>query len=374
MERSALAEPIEIRAAVCHEFGAELKIETVLLDPPKDNEVLVDIAACAICASDIHAGDGSWGGTVPVVHGHEAAGVVRTTGRGVRSVSAGDRVVVSLLRSCRSCFYCDIGSPHLCTGRAAFDIAQSSRLHQLDGSVIAQGISTAAFAESVVVHHSQLAAIPDAVPFESAALLACGVATGYGASTKTEPTDPDSTVVVIGAGGVGLNTIQGAHARHARHIVAIDLSDEKLASAPLFGATHTVCSSSSDPAAVVGELTNGRGADKVYITVGSTKAIEQGIDLCRVGGSVVIVGMTAEGQHINIETSEFASSSRRIVGSLMGSTDLQADIPKLIDAYLAGDLLLDELVTGRYPLNEINAAIASTAAGLARRNVVVFDL
>jgi len=364
---------ISIKAAVSYKFGSALRVETVLLDPPGDDEVLVDIKACAICASDLHASDGLWGGQLPAVYGHEASGLVRSIGSSVSSVTVGDRVVVSLLRSCRSCFFCDVNSPHLCTGRSEFDLANSTRLHTQNGMPIVQGISTAAFAQAVVVHHSQLAVVPPTIPFEAAALLACGVATGYGASTKTEPTDPGSTVAVIGAGGVGLNTIQGAQARGARQIIALDISDDKLADATEFGATHTVSVSTVDATSAIAGLTDGRGADKVYVTVGATSAIDQGIALCRTGGSVVVVGMTGEGQHIQIETSEFAASAKRIVGSLMGSTDLQSDIPELVDAYLTGKLLLDELVTGRYPLNDINEAMASTAGGLARRNVVVFD-
>lgn len=362
---------VPVRAAVCHAFGEPLQVETVLLDPPGPDEVMVDIRACAICASDLHAAAGSWGGELPVVHGHEAAGIVRDIGRGVTAVAPGDRVVVSLLRSCRACFFCDIGSPHLCSGRDDFDLARSTRLHTTGGTPIAQGVYTGAFAEAVVVHSSQVAAVPADVPFEAAALLACGVATGYGAATRTAPVPAGSTVVVVGAGGVGLNTVQGAVARAAAQVIAVDVAGAKLTDALDFGATHAV--SAGDAATRVRALTDGRGADLVFVTVGSTAAIEQGLELCRRGGTTVVVGMTAAGEHVRIEASGFAADGKHLVGSFLGSTDLPVDVADLSERYLHGELLLDELITGRYSLGRINEAMASSAAGHARRNLVVLD-
>ena len=360
-----------LRAAVCHEFGGPLRVETVHLDPPGADEVSVDVRACAICASDLHAAAGSWGGDLPAIHGHEASGVVRRIGPGVPAVAPGDRVVVSLLRSCRACFFCDIGSPHLCAGRDDFDLAHTTRLRTIDGAPIAQGVYTGAFAEAVVVHASQVAPVPDGVPFEAAALLACGVATGYGAATKSAPVPAGSTVAVIGAGGVGLNTVQGAVARGARRILAVDVSEAKLADALEFGATDVA--TVDDAPGRLAALTDGRGADLVFVTVGSTAAIEQGLGWCRRGGTTVVVGMTAGGEHVRIETSGFASDGKHLVGSFLGSTDLQNDVADLAGRYLGGELLLDELVTHRYPLERINEAIASTATGEVRRNVIVFD-
>lgn len=271
--------PTLIRAAVCRGFGDPLVVETLVLDAPESGEVLVDVKACAICASDLHACSGAWGGDLPAVNGHEAAGVVRTVGAGVTSVVPGQRVVVSLLRSCGACFFCANEMVHLCSGRHDFPIATSTRLHGLDGHPVAQGVYTGAFAEAVVVHASQVVPIPEAVPFDRAALLACGVATGFGASTRTVPVEPRSHAVVIGAGGVGLNTIQGARHRGAASIVAVDLSEAKLRDALEFGATHSVNAADGGLDAAretVAVLTEGRGADTVFVTVGSTAAIEQG--------------------------------------------------------------------------------------------------
>lgn len=374
--RAERAEPTLIKAAVCHRFGDPLVVETLALDAPESGEVLVDVKACAICASDLHACGGAWGGDLPAVNGHEAAGVVRTVGAGVTSVVPGQRVVVSLLRSCGECFFCAHEMVHLCSGRHDFPIATSTRLHDPDGRPVVQGVYTGAFAEAVVVHASQVVPIPDVVPFDCAALLACGVATGFGASTKSVPVEQRSHAVVIGAGGVGLNTIQGARHRRAASIIAVDVSEAKLRDAQEFGATHVVnvAHGESDVAReTVAELTEGRGADAVFVTVGSTAAIEQGLELCRDGGTVVVVGMTPEGENASFDASAFASHAKTIVGAFMGSTDLAVDIPSMVELYVGGELMLDELITARYPLDAINDAMASTASGNARRNVVVFD-
>ena len=363
-----------MRAAVCRAFGEPLTIEELTLDPPKADEVRVDIKACAICASDLHAAHGSWGGDLPAVYGHEASGVITAVGDDVTTVAVGDRVVVSLLRSCRDCFHCDRDETHLCETRGDFDIATSTRLHDESGTDVTQGVYTGAFAEEAVVHHSQVHPVGDDVSFEAAALMACGVATGYGAVVNTVDVPPGSTVAVIGTGGVGLNAVQGAVARGASQIIAVDVAQPKLDDAVEFGASDTVLiADGSDPIGAVRSLTDGRGPDFVFVTVGNTAAIEQALDMARNGGTVVVVGMTKVGAHAAIETSGFAGNGKRVVGSFLGSTDLPRDVPRMSDAYLAGALKLDELVTGRFRLDQINEAIASTAAGEARRNVIVFD-
>ena len=356
---------------MCREFGAPLVIEDLTIDPPGPDEVSVDMRAVAICASDLHANDGAWGGTLPAVNGHEASGVVRDVGVDVGDLHPGDRVMVSLLRSCGDCFFCNHDESHLCERRNDFAIANEQRLHDASGVAVTQGVYTGAFAERVVVHHSQVASIPDAVGFEAAALLACGVATGFGAVANTVEVTAESSVVVVGAGGVGLNSVQAARVAGATPIIALDVADAKLADAVEFGATHTVRSDVEDPIDAVRALTDGRGADFVFVTVGSTAAIEQAIDLTRSGGTVVVVGMTRTGEHALIETSGFAGNAKRVVGSFLGSTDLRRDIPYLTGLYLHGELLLDELVTATYELDDINDAIESTRRGEARRNVIV---
>ncbi|MEJ6722219.1 zinc-binding dehydrogenase [Ilumatobacter sp.] len=364
---------LTMKAAVCREFGAPLVIEELLIDPPKRDEVLVDIHAVAICASDLHANDGSWGGALPAVNGHEASGVIAAVGPGVESVAVGDRVVISLLRNCRDCFFCSRHETHLCERRGGFAIATEHRLHDADGNDVIQGVYTGAFAERTVVHHSQVARIDDSMGFDVASLLACGVITGFGAVTNTADVAAGSSVVVVGAGGVGLNSIQGARVAGASSVIAVDVSDQKLDDAKEFGATDVVRGDQVDVGEAVAALTGGRGADYVFVTVGSTAAIEQAIGIARQGGTVVVVGMTRTGDVVSIDGSGFAGDGKRVIGSFMGSTDLARDLPRLSQLYADGDLHLDQLITTTYTLDHINEAIASTRSGQARRNVIIIE-
>jgi Zn-dependent alcohol dehydrogenase len=359
-----------MKAAVCHAFKTPLVIEDLLLAAPQAGEVRVRIAACAICHSDLIFIDGGWGGALPAVFGHEAAGVVEAVGSGVERVAPGDHVVVTLIRSCGHCATCADGAPQLCTTKLPLD--QASPLAAADGSPVRQGLRTGAFAEEVVVHASQLASIPKSVSLESAALLACGVITGLGAVLNTAQPRPGSRILTIGVGGVGLNCIQGAKIAGADLNVAIDLADEKLDAARRFGATHGLNPASTELKPAVLELTGWKGADFVFVAAGSAAAIEQGLTLLRPGGTLVVVGMTAEGVKIRLEALDIADLGLRIPGSKMGNTRPAVDIPKLAGWYLSGRLLLDGLISGRYPLEAINEAIASARNGLALRNVITF--
>ncbi|MDX1425587.1 MAG: Zn-dependent alcohol dehydrogenase [Kiloniellales bacterium] len=359
-----------MKAAVCYEFGKPLVIEEVSLDPPQAGEVKVKLAACAICHSDIHYAEGAWGGRLPAVYGHEAAGVVEEVGPGVSLAAPGDHVVVTLIRSCGECFFCAQGDPHVC--ETVFRLDKNDCFHGAEGQRIKQGLRTGAFAESVVVEESQVVPIPKEVPLDSASLLACGVITGLGAVVNTAKVPPGSSVAVIGTGGVGLNSVQGAALCGAQPIVALDLADAKLEAARAFGATDCVNPASEDPVEAVKALTGGRGADYVFVTVGSVTAIEQGFALLRNAGTLVIVGMPAAGAMAQFEPLEFADRGQRILGSKMGSTRLRVDVPRLVAHYQKGRLKLDELITERYPLERINEAIASVNRGEALRNVIVF--
>ena len=214
-----------MKAAVCYKFGERLVIEDVEIDPPQKGEVKVRLVATAICHSDIHLIRGEWWGGTPLIAGHEAAGIIEEVGDNVIVIKPGDRVVVSLLRSCGRCFYCATGSPHLCEGQ--FALNTESRLRNGSGDPIQQGIRTAAFAEVVIVDQSQVVQIPESMPLDRAALLACGVITGFGAVVNTAAVEVGSSVVVIGVGGVGLNAVQGAALSGAHPIIAVDLKDKK---------------------------------------------------------------------------------------------------------------------------------------------------
>jgi S-(hydroxymethyl)glutathione dehydrogenase / alcohol dehydrogenase len=215
-----------IKAAVCHEFGTPLTVEDVDLRAPEAGEVEVQLQACAICHSDIHYADGAWGGSLPAVYGHEAAGRVAAVGAGVRGVAVGDPVVVTLIRACGSCASCAGGHPVMC--ETSYD-GDKGPLKTVDGGKLHQAMASGAFAERVVVHQSQVVRLPEGIDMAAASLLACGVITGVGAVVNAAGLRPGQDVVVIGAGGVGLNAVQGARIAGARRIVAVDMSDDKLA-------------------------------------------------------------------------------------------------------------------------------------------------
>jgi Zn-dependent alcohol dehydrogenase len=361
---------VRIQAAVCRAFGEPLGVEELELRGPRAGEVTVRVHACAVCHSDVAFMRGAWGGDLPAVYGHEAAGVVEAVGEGVEGVSEGDHVVVTLVRSCGRCRLCQRGLPSLCERLWDLPTSLDPPLSTTEGSPVSQGLRTAAFADHVTVHASQVVPIPRDVPLESASLLACGVVTGVGAVLNTARVEAGSTVAVIGTGGVGLNTIQGAVLAGATRIVAVDLVDHKLEAARAFGATDALNGSRDDVAAAVAELTEGRGLDYVFVAVGSGKAVEQALTLVGAGGAVVLVGL-ATGAHPPIDAETVADRSQRILGSKMGSTRPQLDIPAYVELYRQGRLKLDELVSGRYALGEVNEAVASGDRGEALRAVLV---
>lgn len=357
-----------MRAAVCHRFGEPLAIEEVELQPSAAGEVTVRVAACGICHSDLSFIDGAWDGPLPAVFGHEVAGVVTEVGPGVDSLKPGDHAVVTLIRYCGSCFYCARGEPTQCEG--AFPTEGPLRMP--GGAPVKQGLRVAGFAESVTVHSSQAVPLPADMPMESACLLACAVATGVGAVRNTARVPAGASVAVIGGGGVGLNAIQGAVIAGADRVIAIDVLDSRLDAARRFGATHTINPRDLDAREAVRSLTEGRGVDFSFITAGDPQAIVLGLALSRRAGTVVIAGMPATGVTVPFDPGEVADSGMRLLGSKMGATRPLTDLPLMIELYRTGRLKLDELVTGRYGLEQINDAMAATRRGEGLRNVIVF--
>ncbi|MCV2882211.1 Zn-dependent alcohol dehydrogenase [Actibacterium sp. XHP0104] len=358
---------VKIRAAVCHEFNAPLRIEEVELRAPGPGEVEVTLDAVAVCHSDISYAEGAWAGPLPAVYGHEAAGRITAIGPGVAAHAMGDHVLVTMLRSCGACPTCATGHPSSCTAPAPMP----SPLSTAQGGVVDQGLVTGAFAERVVVHHSQLAALPDDMPSDAACLLACGVITGIGAVANTAQVRPGQTVVVIGAGGVGLNAIQGARIAGAARIIAVDMLPEKLDAAREFGATDTILASEPKPWSIARRIA-GRGADAVLVTVGAIPAYDSAPRYLAPGGRMVMVGMPHSGAAAQYEPVILARTGQGLIGSYMGDTILARDIPWMVDLYRQGRLKLDELISARWPLDQINEAIADTKTGSARRNVIVF--
>lgn len=358
-----------IKAAVAHAFGDELQIENVHLRAPEGSEVEVTLDAVAICHSDISFAAGAWGGTLPAVYGHEASGRVTALGPNVKGLSAGDSVVVTLIRACGACPSCSSGKPTVCETPYNGDLGP---LSMPDGSTLHQGMAAGAFAEKVVVEQGQVVRISDDIPKDAAALIACGVITGVGAVVNAAGLRAGQDVVVIGAGGVGLNAIQGARIAGARRIVAVDMSEEKLAIAREFGATDGVLGSGPKPWRAA-QKAMGRGADAVIVTVGAIPAYDQAPRYLAMGGKVIMVGMPHSGDMSSYEPVMLAATGQGMVGSKMGDVVIQRDIPWMVDLYLQGRLKLDELISGRWSLDQINTAIADTKTGAARRNVIMFD-
>jgi len=360
-----------MKAAVCTEFGAPLAIEDLTLAAPGPGEIRVRIRACAICHSDLISADGGWGGTPPAVFGHEAAGEVIETGAAVRSLQVGDRVIVTLIRSCGQCRCCANGKHIACETRFALD--ETSPLRRADGTIVGQGMRTAAFAQEVVVEQSQVVKFGEDLDFDVASLLACGVITGLGAVTNTAQLRPGDTAAVVGLGGVGLSAVQGARLAGAETIIGIDIEPSKLETAKSFGATHGVLGTAPDLAAQMRELTAGRGVDFVFVCAGVAPIMTRAFDYLAPTGALLIVGMPASGVMAEYEPAELAGSAQRVIGSKMGNARVEVDIPALESLYRQGRLKLDEMISGRYRLEEINEAIAASRSGASLRNVLIME-
>ena len=361
---------MKTRAAVCRAFGKPLTVETVELAGPGPGEALIRTAACAICHSDLSYIEGAWGGELPAVYGHEAAGVVEAVGEGVTRLKPGDHVVATLIRHCGFCSACAEGAPVFC--EEVFPLDRETPLRDGGGARIVHGLRTGAFAEAMVVDQSQAVAIPKDIALDSASLIACGVLTGMGAVVNTAGVKAGSSVVVIGCGGVGLNAIQGARLAGASPIIAVDVEPAKLAAARDFGATETINAKNEDVRERAATLNGGRKADWVFVSVGVKGAAEQGVSLMKRNGATVLVGMPPSGVTATIDPGWLAADGQRILGSKMGSARPSIDVPMIVKLYREGRLKLDQLISGRYRLESINEALASSRSGAALRNVIVF--
>jgi Zn-dependent alcohol dehydrogenase len=360
-----------MKAAVCYEIGKPLVIEDVELTGPGKGDVKIRVAATAICHSDIHDWKGEMPGPTPFIGGHETAGYVDKVGEGVTSVKEGDPVVVSLLASCGKCYYCITGLPHLCENR--FNPSREPRLRNKKGQPLSPKGSIGGFAEYVVVDESQVVKVPADMPLDRAALLACGVITGFGGVVKRARVGAFQSVVVMGAGGVGINAVQGAAYVGAYPIIAVDVLDAKMKMAMDFGATHMVSAKNEKAAEEIRRLTSGRGADFVFVTVGSIAAIKQGMSFTAQRGTTVLIGLPSFKDQLSFSPLEMIPTEKNLIGGFMGATNLKIDIPNLVTMYQNGRLKLDELITGRYPLERINEAMALTEKGEGLRNVIMFD-
>ncbi|HMO94870.1 MAG TPA: Zn-dependent alcohol dehydrogenase [Gemmatales bacterium] len=357
-----------MKAAVMYGANQPLVIEDVEIDEPGPGEVLVRTAASGVCHSDLHFMEGSYPSQVPIVLGHESAGVVERVGPNVANVTPGDRVVVAFVASCGSCENCVTGRPYLCMNSAS--LGRPGRI-SLRGGTLHQFANMSAFAEYQLVSAGACVKVPDGVPLECAALVGCSVMTGVGAVTNTAKIPAGSTVAVIGAGGVGLNVIQGAVLAGAARVIAIDLLESKLAAARQFGATDVVDGSKDDAVAQVVAMTNG-GVDFAFEAIGLAKTAEQAFGMIKRGGRAVVVGMIPVTQMVSVPGAAFLGE-KGIIGSFYGSTRQTYDMPWLMELYRQKRLKIDELISRRWNLSQINEAYAALKAGEVNRSVIAFD-
>lgn len=365
---------MQIKAAVLYQPNTPLVVETVDLDEPKDEEVLVRIASAGVCYSDYHIMKGEWTMPMPMVLGHEAAGVVEKIGARVSRLAPGDHVILNFRPNCGTCRHCVVGRPVLCSGIETarwFMFDGSVRLHKA-GKDIHHFSRTASFAEYAVVPESGAVKVRKDMPLDKAALVGCSVMTGVGAAINTAKVEPGSSVLVIGCGGVGLNIIQGAALAGAGRIIAVDTLQNKLGYAREFGATDTLSASDGDVAKRVVEMTKG-GVDYAFEAIGNPKTIKQCYEACGPGGMTIIVGMAPENDEIHINALSLPRSERGIVGSWYGSARPWVDFPKLVDLYLNGRLQIDSMISRTYRLDEINEAYADLDKGELARSVILFD-
>jgi len=344
-----------------------MTIEQLELRPAVASEVGLRVEACAICHSDISYMNGAWGGHLPAVFGHEVAGVVDELGDGVDGLSLGDSVIATLMRWCGHCPTCAAGLPALCENRSRLADLSRSPL-TLDGSPVHQGLRCAGFAERAVVHTSQVVRVPAEIPFEQAALLACGVITGVGAVMHTAAIGEGATAAVVGLGGVGLNAVQGCVLAGSPLVLGVDPVDGKRVFATSLGATHTAEPERAVERAL--ELTGGRGLDLVVVTAPSASAVEGAVAMLADAGTAVLAGLPS-GTTVTLDPEAIAERGLRIIGSKVGSARPHADVPHLAQLHLAGRLQLEPLVTHRFGLDQINDAIDTARGGEALKVVVV---
>ena len=365
---------MKMKAAVLTNVGALLEVREVEIAPPKYGEVLVKVAASGLCASDLNAIDGKRKLVpFPAVIGHEASGVVVDVGPGVSRVKIGDHVIMSIVPNCGHCDYCQSGRPNYCStaGNAMavgglFD--GTSRLSDAGGR-LNHFLCVASFAEYSVVPESGIVVIPKEMPLDRAALISCAVITGVGAALNTAKVKAGSRVAVFGCGGVGLNILQGARLAGASRIIAVDVSSAKLELAAKFGATDLVNATLVDPVAAIKELTG--GVDYAFEALGREETVAQAWRCVDVDGSLTLVGLLKNGATLTLDANPFVNE-QSIKGCYFGSANLARDVPFLINSYLSGQLLLDELISDRIDLNHVNEAFDMLRRGEGARSVLVF--
>ena len=360
-----------MKAAVLYETNTDLVVEELDITEPGNGEVMVRMEASGVCHSDWHIIKGEWSHhPLPTVLGHEGAGIVEAVGPGVTNVKAGDHVILSWRASCGLCEACQKGRPNVCytpveSSSEAHSRAKGTRINQLSG--------LGTFGSYSVVPEVAAVPIDKDIPMEVASLVGCGVTTGVGAAINTAGVEPGTSVAVFGCGGVGLNCIQGSAIAGATTIIAVDMLDNKLDMAEEFGATHRVNASRDDPVARIMELTGGKGAHYAFEAIGLVpEPFLQSILCTRRRGVTVWVGHAPERTPVTIDARDLMQE-KMVIGSMYGSARPQIEFPRLLELYKAGKLKLDELVTRRFPLADVNDAFDVLSRGEVARSVLLFD-
>jgi S-(hydroxymethyl)glutathione dehydrogenase/alcohol dehydrogenase len=369
--RPLALEDVQMKAAVLREVGKPLQIEDVQIGKPGPHEVLIRTAAAGVCHSDLHFMEGKYPFPLPAVLGHESAGVVEQIGSEVRTVKVGDHVITCLSAYCGHCDQCLTGHMSLCQSPdTRREQGAEPRITSTTGNMN-QYLNLSSFAEQMLIHEHACVSIRKDMPLDRAALIGCGVTTGIGAVIHTSNVRPGETVAVIGCGGVGLAAINGAAIAGAGRIIAIDTSSAKDNMSRLFGATDFINAADGDPVGQVMEMTGG-GVHHSFEAIGLGKTAEQAFNMLRRGGTANVIGMIPVGQTVTLMGAAFLGE-KRIQGSLMGSNRFPVDMPRFVDFYMSGKLKLDEMISRRLKLEEINEAFDEMKTGQIARSVVVFD-
>lgn len=364
------------RAVVWREKDQPVVVEDILVEAPRRGEVMIKLAACGVCHSDLSATNGTIPFPPPIVLGHEGAGVIIAVGEGVDEYKVGDHVLSSFVSMCGKCRYCQTGRPQLCdqAGKATMTLPDGTvRTSDLAGNPLSVFSGCGVMSEYATLHMDNVVKIDATIPLDKAALVGCGVMTGVGAAINTAKVSPGTIAVVFGCGGVGLNVIQGCVISGAAMIVAVDTSDIKLEMAREFGATHVVNAKSTDNVVkAINALTQG-GADYAFECVGSGEIAAQAYGVLGKGGTAVVVGVAGLKDMTSIRTASLTFGEKTLTGSYFGSARPREDFPRLLRLYNTHHLKLDELITRTYSIDEAPQAFADLSSGINARGVIVFS-
>jgi Zn-dependent alcohol dehydrogenase len=363
------------KAALCREHNKPVVVETVTVDPPKRGEATVRLGACGACHSGLSAITGTIALPLPLVLGHEGAGIVEEVGEGVGGLAKGDHVIFSFIYMCGKCRFCVAGRPVLCLeqGKAlTTPLEGTPRVRDARGAPLSIFSGCGAMAEYATVSAENLIRIDPKIPLDCAALVGCGVTTGVGAVFNTAKVQPGSSVAVFGCGGVGLSVVQGARIAGAERIIAIDTLQAKLDMARKFGATETVLTEKEDVVKFLKKTTSG-GPDYAFECVGSGELAGAAYRAIRRGGLAVVVGVAKPSDSTAVRTMTLPFEEKTLTGSYFGSCVPRVDFPRMLALYMAGRLKLEELITQRYSIDEAPRAFADMEAGKNARGVIVFQ-